>query len=399
MFCTGCAVCVDICKSSAVKMVNDNEGFLYPSIDNNKCTRCGLCERVCPYNAEKKSLINSVSCYMAKNKSVTRQMESSSGGIFTEFADKILSNGGVVYGAAFDCKFNVAHIKIDSVEDISKLRKSKYVQSNTIGIYKSVREQLKIGKTVLFSGTPCQTTALYEFVGEKLRENLYIIDLICHGVPSPMVWEDFISCISEMYGKKTSEINDIQFKYKDDTYTWTHPGFMIEWTDSTKYLDYSNNSWYENGFLGNLYVRPSCHNCRYKSLSSKSDITIGDFWGCQGLYPDFYDPKGVSVICVKSEKGANLFSSVAGEFMYKNIPIEQIIENNRRLIESSIPNKKRSSFWNEYLKIRKKDISMCNMENLVKKYTRISLFTRYNRKVKNAIKRIIKTLVDCKSRE
>ena len=280
--CVGCAACENVCSVGALAMKVDEEGFSYPFLDESKCVHCNKCVKVCPvlnhpYDNNKLK----AEFYGMKSRDVNTQINSASGGVFPELAKLFLSDSnGFVWGATFDENFYVVHKCIDSKQHLDNLCRSKYVQSNLTGVYKEVKKQLQNGKRVLFTGTPCQTTALKNFIG-KNDDNLYLVDIICHGVPSPEVWQEYLTELSEEYSEKKEDICSVCFKYKDGARKWTHPGFLVKWEDGKEYIDFSNNTWYENGFLNNLYVRPSCHICKFKSLSSISDLTIGDFWGMQ----------------------------------------------------------------------------------------------------------------------
>lgn len=243
------------------------------------------------------------------------------------------------------------------------MRRSKYVQSFIDkSLYVQIREKLREKETVLFTGTPCQCLALRNFL-RKPYDNLYIVDIVCHGVPSPMIWNLYLDDLCNAYGKKREDIIDIQFKYKDGVkYFWKHPGFKILWKDGTEYLDYSNHTCFENGFLSNLFVRPSCHHCKIKNLTSKSDISIGDFWGVEFQKPNFFDNNGVSIALLNTDKGKEIFEKIKERFYIEKISIEDAIKYNKRICESSPVNKNRKKFF--------KQLNENNLDELVSKLSR-----------------------------
>lgn len=377
--CTGCSACQNICPVDAIKMKPDNEGFLHPQIISEHCIDCGACKNVCPvgkkFNEQEKEPI----VYAAKAKDKSIQMQSASGGIFPILAKAILHMGGVVWGASFNVNFDVCHSCVTNEEDLPSLCRSKYVQSNLCGIYEIVKTQLKDGKSVLFTGTPCQTAALASFVGGNLRKNLFLVDIVCHGVPSPMIWKEFLKELNDSKNENIQNISMISFKYKDAIRKWNHPGFCIAWHSGKEYLEYSNRSWYENGYLGNLYVRPSCHVCKFKNLNSPSDLMIGDFWGCKDLLPEMYDEDGVSVVFVKTKKGSSLFAEIQNQIRNERITFDIAIRQNPRIIESAMPNKNREKFWRCYMKQSEKTLE--TVGDIVHKCTRGTFLDWVRRKI------------------
>lgn len=255
--------------------------------------------------------------------------------------------GGVAFGAQFNTLWQVESGYIETSDELCRLRRSKYVQSNNHNAYKNVLKFLKEGRTVLFTGNPCQCLALRKFLHRDF-ENLYIVDVVCHGVPSPMVWERYLNEVSNKFDERKEEIVDIKFKYKDNKkYIWRHPGFRIDWKDGKTFEVFSNETSYENGYLGNLFVRPSCHSCKIKSLSSSSDITIGDFWGVEDVCPSLFDDDGVSIALIQTEKGQKLFDAVKDTFTLHPISIEDATKHNQRIVVSPLPHRNRNSFFEE----------------------------------------------------
>lgn len=298
--CCGCGACAQRCPHNAIELIQDNEGFLYPQIDESICIDCGLCERVCPIiNQELPS--EPIKTFAAKNNDENIRQLSSSGGIFTLLATKVINNGGVVFGAIFNAKWEVEHDYTDTIESIAKFRGSKYVQSKINNNYILAEEYLKDGKQVLFSGTPCQIAGLKRFL-RKEYENLICVDIICHGVPSPFIWQKYL----EQYN--STELSSISFR--DKTNSWKRYEVVIRQGEKTLIREDIGKNIYMKLFLSDLCLRPSCSNCSSKSGKSKSDITIADFWGIQHLHPDFDDDKGCNLILINSKKGLNLFNKL-----------------------------------------------------------------------------------------
>ncbi len=298
--CCGCGACAQRCPHNAIELTQDNEGFLYPQIDESICIDCGLCERVCPIiNQELPS--EPIKTFAAKNNDENIRQQSSSGGIFTLLATKVINNGGGVFGAIFNAKWEVEHDYTDTIEGLAKFRGSKYVQSKIGNNYILAEEYLKDGKQVLFSGTPCQISGLKRFL-RKEYENLICVDIICHGVPSPFIWQKYI----EQYNP--TELSSISFR--DKTNSWKRYEVVIRQEKKTIIREDIGKNIYMKLFLSDLCLRPSCSNCNSKSGKSKSDITIADFWGIQHLHPDFDDDKGCNLVLINSEKGLNLFNKL-----------------------------------------------------------------------------------------
>lgn len=207
--CCGCTACASICVHNAITMKPDALGFLYPKVDESKCVDCGLCERVCQFNGHYDCSLNLLQpiAYAARHKDISEVMKSRSGAAFVAISDYILEQGGVVYGAGYKDHFRVAHKRAATKEERDEFRGSKYVQSDMTGVFRQVKEDLKNGLVVLFSGTPCQTSGLNAFVGKKLRENLYLVDIVCHGVPGPYIWRDYLEYLEKKHGSKITYVN------------------------------------------------------------------------------------------------------------------------------------------------------------------------------------------------
>lgn len=350
--CCGCGACVSVCPRQCITMIMDREGFLYPRVDEDQCINCNLCEKVCPI-IKKIKAGNSDTIYMPRalggwHKDEVIRMSSSSGGAFSLFAIYIIEHGGIVYGAAVDEKMRTRHMGVENVEDLQKLRGSKYVQSDIDGVYKEIENWLSQGRKVFFVGTPCQAAGLTAFLKTKY-EGLYIADFICHGVPSPKVFESYLEWISQKYG---SAVIDFKFRLKDKPW---NPSGMQMGTKITlnngkvlrRFPAYKD--FYMNGFLDDLYLRPSCYNCRFKSLPKEYvDITFADFWGADRIDKTICDRKGTSLLLLHSKKAEELFEKVKGDFYYKEYDILKAIRRNQSLIKSAEWNSHREKFFRDY---------------------------------------------------
>ena len=337
--CCGCSACAQRCPKHCIKMIEDSEGFLYPKVDGDTCIDCGLCERVCPIQNPGEDRVP-LAVYAAKNPNEVIRRQSSSGGIFTILAEQIIDEGGVVFGAAFNDKWEVEHSYVENKEQLVKFRGSKYVQSKIGESYKDAKSFLKEGRRVLFSGTPCQIAALKKYL-RKNYENLFTVDFICHGVPSPGVFRTYlqeeinIESVRQGGGKNTvlhpcipliTESNGLDYKgmkiksisFRDKRHGWKKYGFALQLSKASAAeeknsvsLSYAslNKNLFLRGFLKNLYLRPSCYACKTRDFKSGSDVTLADFWGIGKLNRSMDDDKGVSMLIINTKEGQDYCKS------------------------------------------------------------------------------------------
>lgn len=320
--CTGCAACMNRCPKHCINMREDNKlGHLYPQIDNDKCIDCGACIKVCPAN-HALELRTPITAYAGWDKSEKEYISSTSGGAASAFARYIIRQGGVVYGCAILPGIQVSHVRIDSLSDIGKLKGSKYVQSTIGMIYKNVREDLRKGKKVLFIGTPCQVAGVRSFIVKEMVENLYTVDLICHGTP-PLAY------LRKHILKKTNgTVPDEIFFRKGDYLLLLLLGGKEIYRSSLFEQRYQDT--YYNTFFDGFSYRESCHTCRYAQPQRVSDVTIGDFWGLRADLP-LEHPHGCSVLLPITEKGKELIEGIRQEFNLYERTVEEAVNGNDQL--------------------------------------------------------------------
>lgn len=369
--CCGCSACCDVCPRQCITMIEDSEGFLYPVIDQEKCIKCKLCEKVCPIKNSKKAY-SLRKTYAAYALDTEIRMQSSSGGLFSVIAEYVLNKQGVIFGAAFATNFEVRHIRISDKRELYLLRGSKYVQSDSTNSYKACKNDLENGKLVLFTGTPCQVSALKSFL-RKDYDNLLTMDIICHGVPSRLVWRKYIDAMSKL---ANSKIEKIVFRLKNKG--WKQYAVRFSFSNSTAYCKKFFNDVFMRGFLQDLYLRPSCYKCKFKSTSRISDITIADYWGIDKINPKWDDDKGISLVVVHSEKGSEVLQLVSDKLFIEPTNLDEAVIYNAAMINSPSMNPKRRKFFNN---INKNSDTM----KLINKYTKIGFVDKVKSKIKAMI--------------
>lgn len=360
--CCGCYSCINICPNKCIIMKSDREGFEYPEIDKNKCINCKLCEKTCPQINEVKKNKFLVETYAGKNRDESIRLNSSSGGIFFKLCEYVINNNGVVFGAAFDENLKVNHSYAESLNECEKFRGSKYVQSSIGDTYKKAKEFLDIGRLVLFSGTQCQIKGLNLYLMKDYK-NLICVDIICHGVPSPLILDKYVEKKKKQYGGKIKEYN-----FRDKYSGWENFSTCIKFDNGKQYKSEFINDNYMKGFLKDLYLRPSCYECKSKNFTNKSDISLADYWGIKNIHPEFDDDKGVSLILINSEKGKSIFYSISKDIEYLESDLNFAIQNNPCIVRSVSQNKNREKFFNL---INKNDIEKaiikCIKDSYIKK--------------------------------
>lgn len=348
--CSGCTACENDCPVCAINMIQDIEGFLYPKINLDLCIQCGRCQRVCPFNEKKFKVMknDNPEAYGVKHKNKEVIDKSTSGGAFTLLSDYILLEKGIIYGVGFDENLNVIHKRIITNKERDEIRGSKYVQSDIRNIFKLIKKDLIDNKKVLFTGTPCQVAGLKSWLKEEYS-NLFTCDIICHGVPSPLLWDEQKKIIRKKYN---NEMVDYKFRIKKNGWHDHHERIILK---NKKYDSESVFSQrYKKLFMKNLTLRPACYNCYYSNIKRVSDVTIGDFWGIENHYPEKDDNKGTSLVLINTKKGEKLFDKVKSNSKYFNIKLKQALQPN--LVSPTKKPEYRDDFFQIYKKVGYKKV-------------------------------------------
>ena len=357
--CCGCGACAAVCSNGAIDMRKDEEGFLYPVVADDKCVECGACVSICRAGAGKIKASDNVSAFAAYCIDESIRKSSSSGGIFSILAEEVLRHGGVVYGAAFDERFSVKHIAVDNVSELPRLRGSKYVQSDIGDCFADVKRNVLAGRQVLFSGTPCETAGMLNYLGDR-HENLLTVDLVCHGVPSPAVWDAYVR---EICGAKDyADIKRISFR--DKTISWREYSVLFVFKDNTEHRRAMKDDPYMQGFLRDLYLRPSCHACRFKGDNRTSDITLADFWGIEKVMPEMYDGRGTSLILTNTKKGLKFLARIKDKMRIADADVSEALSHNEAALASVEANLNREEFFRAFIK------ENSSPQTLVERYAR-----------------------------
>lgn len=335
--CTGCMACANACAFEAVKLVENEKGFTYPAVDEDLCVNCGLCKKTCPVNNDIKGYEH-LAVYAALVKDDNERLKSTSGGIFSALAKDTILHGGYVYGAAICDDLVTRHIEAHTLDEMDKLRNSKYVQSDMGRCFRNTKERLDKGKRVLFSGTPCQIAGLRNFL-KKDYSNLLTVDLLCHGVPSPGMLRRYINSEERIAGAK---MKSIQFRSK--TIGWKNNVFLREF-ENGKTADWGDT--FIPGFLENYYLRESCYTCTYCNDKRVGDITLGDYWGYKESAPEYIedDDKGISLVIVNTEKGKHAFRRIRKEIAVAKRSMDDAKRGNPILYKPCGKPSAYSEFW------------------------------------------------------
>lgn len=337
--CTGCAACVNICPKQCISLKKDSEGFFYPFVDSNHCVQCHLCTSVCHCDTEIAVKQNSLGAYAAYTKDNDILQNSSSGGVFREIAAFVLKSGGVIYGAAFTDAYTVKHIAVESLEDIDLLQGSKYLQSDVGNSYSLVKQNLEIGRMILFTGTPCQVAGLRRYL-KKDYDNLITLDIVCHGVPSAEIWKKYVQYMESLASDKVKHIN-----FRDKTYGWQNFSVCLDFESGCQIKERFSENLFMKGFLADIYLRPSCYRCKYKTITRISDFTLADFWGIQHVCPEMENKSGTSLCWLNTEKSKWIWEKIKEGFVYKTVDLDEALKYNSAALYSSSMPKTRDKFF------------------------------------------------------
>ena len=336
--CTGCGLCAVKCPKHCILMQPDAEGFMRPAVKDEQCLSCGVCQAVCPVNHQPDGVaVNKA--YAAYSIDEQIRQNSSSGGIFSELAEIVLAAGGAVAGASMQPDGVVRHILAETTEQLALLRGSKYVQSEAWHVFAPIQSMLDAGRTVLFTGTPCQTAAMSVGLNGP-AERLILVDLICHGAPSPAVWKRYVDFRSEQAGAKCTDVS-----FRDKQESWQRYRLKMQFANGTSYAAPAAEDPYLRAFLKNASLRPSCSDCMFKGSHRVSDLTLADYWGVERLHPIQNAKQGVSLVLVHSEKGQQLLKQCAGRLVLEETETAPALAANSAYTCSALASPNRARFF------------------------------------------------------
>ena len=348
-YCSGCTACASICPKCCIHMKADMEGFLYPEVDTEICINCGACEKVCPILNPIEEKEFSQKGYLVQHKNMEVRLDSTSGGAFTAIASVILCKGGVVFGAAYDENFHVYHTYVENEIHLAKFRNSKYVQSDLRNSFVQVKEFLKKDRWVCFSGTPCQIEGLVKYLGRQY-ERLLLVDLVCHGVPSPLVWNKYLEY------QNIEEQKPDNIRFRDKYYGYKYSTMSIIRNGQNTYHAGSQLDPMLRAFFSDICNRPTCYKCPFKKRYRVSDLTL---WDCFSVYDydeTMDDDNGTTRVLCHTEKGKNFIQYTKEIIKYKEVDASQLVINCKEMYESVKENSQRKKFFLDAQKLSGKDL-------------------------------------------
>lgn len=340
--CTGCGACSAVCPKNCISMTQDAEGLLYPQIDASRCVGCQKCEKVCPV-LRPLEVAQSTQAYATRNDDEQIRQKSSSGGVFTALAKTVIEKGGAVCAAAYDENFAVTHRIAHGQEELAFMRGAKYVQSHAGHLFRQLKELLDGGTPVLFVGTPCQCAGLKAYLGQEY-EQLLLVDMICHGVPAPVVWDNYVNYRNQ---RDANGSDLVAVDQRDKSTGWSHYAYSVtfRYANGKAYSVPQGEDPYMRGFVQNLYLRPSCSGCSFKGIGRCSDLTLGDCWGIWDSHPEFDDNRGTSLLLVQSEKGRKLWGQIQSGFCTVALTAEEAVGSNPSAVRASEAHPRREEFF------------------------------------------------------
>lgn len=322
--CTGCSLCANVCGHDAIAMVWSEEGFLIPQVDEGACVGCGLCVLKCPALQERPrvqdELRESVPTFGAWHRDAEVHRASSSGGVFTALASWVLAQGGCVFGVVWRDKVTAVFTKAESMEEVALMRGSKYVPAVPGMSFREVRAELRKGRRVLFVGVPCQVHALRRYLG-KSSDLLLTVDVVCHGVPSRLLWQKFVAEAEVRSGKV---VRRVSFRDKDEG--WLRYNLTTLFTDGSREAQFYFDTDFMRLFLSDVALNRCCYDCRYAGLPRQGDVTVGDFWGVQNLHSDWPLRDGVAAVLVNSPAGEAAMAAVADALVFRLVPFREVYD-------------------------------------------------------------------------
>ena len=371
--CNGCGTCSLLCPVNAIKMIEDEEGFLYPKIDEEKCIKCNKCRKICSNYPRKNEY--QIKAYATKNKDEEKRKNSTSGGMFKILAEYVINKNGIVFGVRLNKNLVAIHDYAETIKECKEFSFSKYVRSDLNHSYEKVKKFLSEDRYVLFTGTPCQVQGLRNYLG-KDSEKLILCEIICHANPSPKVLKMYIKNHENISKQK---VKQIYFRSKNKE---MDNSAYIEFEDGTK----KKIQEYITAFSGNQLInRPSCYQCQFVDENRKADFTIGDLWGIERILPEFNDNKGISLLTVNTEKAEKIFDKIKDMLDYKEVNLKEAFRYNHHSNLSK--NKHRDKF---FLDISNGKINENNIIKYLQKYTKKSIYRKVLNKAKRILRRVLK---------
>ena len=366
--CTGCSACVNVCPTGAISMRECVAGFLYPKIDKDKCANCMECVKTCSVNNGVKPCKTNVG-YSAFVTDKDALKKSSSGGVFGALANAVFNENGVVYGAVYDDKLKVVHVKATNQTELDNIQGSKYVQSDKRETFKEIKTLLDKGESVLFSGCPCEVGGLKAYLKCDYN-NLFTLDLVCHGVPSYKVFRAYVN--GKPYGDKV-----VNVAFRDKRNGWENSTVRYDLSDGTEEIESYFDCKFLKGYIDNVYLRKSCYNCVFKGDARASDITLGDLWGAKESGFVNVNESGTSLVIVHTEKGAKFIDRLVkgGVLNISNISVSDAYKHNPSAVESMPLTNKRAKFYNVF--------GVNNFDEALKASYKSSFFEKVKYKLQN----------------
>ncbi|KTE93872.1 hydrogenase [Desulfitobacterium hafniense] len=369
--CCGCSACANICPSGSISMMRDSEGFLYPSVDMNKCFKCGLCKKTCPILNLAHEIEKKQTAYVVQHVDETILAQSTSGGAFTAIAQYVIERGGIVWGAAFDENFNVHHTGANTLDKLQLFRGSKYVQSDIGSTYRDIKLFLDKGRYVCFSGTPCQVEGLLKYLNRPY-DNLITVDVVCRAVPTPLLWEKYVRMQQRRYKNQIT-----RFRFRDKS-KYGYLGSTIAAISEERYLYRKGIALdsFLRAFFSDICDRPSCYACKFKKRYRVSDFTIWDCFCANIFAPELDDNRGATCMLIQSDKGKRVFDKIATDLRRIQVEADKITEEAKELTCSVSVNKLRGDFM--------QDLLLLDGEELFNKY----FPTSFSKRVENAVRAV-----------